>query len=725
MEVWLIALLLAAQLVFWGAGLAWLAMPRRWRAFWPLLVPAAGLGLQSAVVWWGAMAGATGTDAYGRWAQLLPAALLAVALARGGVRRLARQVGRIGLTVGVAGLALAAVAGAVAAGGAGATTVSLGSCDAADYGAGARVLQEFARTERGGFLGQREVVAILSVDNFFDYWLRLNHFTPAALLALNATLLGRAPHELATVHTGLLLAALVPAVFWAARALFAQRGPLALLVAVAAAVSPLWWYAVAHVAPGQLIAAQAGVWLTWAGVVLTRGRADWSCAALLGLAYWLVAGAYNFFLPAALLPAALHAAWALRGPGGLGRGLRWATAMLAPLAAVALMFPARFAGFAERLLLLRTHDFGWRIPALTPEGWLGLVGGTDLSPWTAVWARAAVAAGLVVLWLAAGWILARRRPTALVLPLAVLAPVAAGYALLQARGAWWDTNASYDAYKLLAVFYPLVLPVLWSWAALRQGGGPLRWFTLSSLVLVVLAGGAVASARMLTALAQAPLRVTPELVALRAVEDRPELGAGINLLVPDMWSRLWANAFLLRRPQYFETHTYEARRDTPLRGGWDLQGGVVGGGTAAGGRRELSPRFALVPAGGLRAAATAGWFPVEQSPAGGRPWQWIGAEAEIEVRNPGAAAVPVTFTLQARGWGERTLTLRPADDPAAGRALPLGAAEAELVWRDLSAPPGLSRWRLVSAEPARPAGTEDPRALAVQVFRLTVVPAGR
>jgi hypothetical protein len=60
MEVWLIALLLAAQLALWGAGLAWLAMPRRWRAFWPLLVPAAGLGLQSAVVWWGAVAGAGG-----------------------------------------------------------------------------------------------------------------------------------------------------------------------------------------------------------------------------------------------------------------------------------------------------------------------------------------------------------------------------------------------------------------------------------------------------------------------------------------------------------------------------------------------------------------------------------------------------------------------------------------------------------------------------------------
>jgi len=725
MEVWLIALLLAAQLALWGAGLAWLAMPRRWRAFWPLLVPAAGLGLQSTVVWWGAVAGAGGTDAYGRWAQLLPVALVTLALARGGARELTRQVGRVGLVLGLGALAVAAGAGAVAAGGGGATTVSLGSCDAADYGAGARVLQEFARSERGGFFGQREVVAILSVDNFFDYWLRLNHFTPAALLALNATLLGRAPHELATVHTGLLLGALVPAVFWAARALFGQRGTLALVVAAAAAASPLWWYAVAHVAPGQLIAAQALVWLTWGGVVLTRGRVAWACAPLLGLGYWLIAGAYNFLLPAALLPAGLYAAFALRGPGAFGRWARWAGAMLAPLAVVALGFPARFAGYVERLTLLRTHDFGWRIPALTPEGWMGLVGGTDLAAWPAVGARAVLAVGMIGLWLAAGFAVARRRPAALALPLAVVAPVVAGYALLQARGAWLGTNASYDAYKLLAVFYPLVLPVLWSWAALRQGGGPLRWFSLSALVVAVLAGGALASARILAALAHAPLRVTPELVALRTAEDRPELAAGINLLVPDMWSRLWANAFLLRRPQHFETHTYEARRDTPLRGAWDLQGGVVGAVSPEHGRRELSPRFALVPVGGLRAAATTGWFPLEQAPTGGRPWQWIGAEAEFEVRNLGPAAVPVTFTLQARGWGSRTLTLRPADGPVPGAPLPVGDAETELVWRGLVAPPGVSRWLLASTEPARPAGGEDPRALTVQVFRLTVDAAGR
>ena len=66
------------------------------------------------------------------------------------------------------------------------TSFSLGSCDAADYAAGARVFREFASGDRDGFMGLTEVVRILSVDNFYDYWVRLNHFTPSAIAALNA-----------------------------------------------------------------------------------------------------------------------------------------------------------------------------------------------------------------------------------------------------------------------------------------------------------------------------------------------------------------------------------------------------------------------------------------------------------------------------------------------------------------------------------------------------------
>jgi hypothetical protein len=132
--------------------------------------------------------------------------------------------------------------------------VSLGSCDAADYAAGARVLTEFARADRAGFLGLTEVVAVHSVDNFFDYWIRLNHFTPSALMALNGVVLDCAPHELATLMTSVLLAGALPVVFWVSRAVIGYSGGVSLIVAGLFGISPITWYAVAHVSPGQLLA---------------------------------------------------------------------------------------------------------------------------------------------------------------------------------------------------------------------------------------------------------------------------------------------------------------------------------------------------------------------------------------------------------------------------------------------------------------------------------------
>mgnify|MGYP003377541117 CR=1 FL=1 len=107
----------------------------------------------------------------------------------------------------IAGAGLGGVAGALAAlvlpfafASTSLTTFSLGSCDAADYSAGARVLQEFARGDRAGYLGLVEVVRVHSVDNFFDYWLRLNHFTPSALIAFHASIFALAPHEPRQCH---------------------------------------------------------------------------------------------------------------------------------------------------------------------------------------------------------------------------------------------------------------------------------------------------------------------------------------------------------------------------------------------------------------------------------------------------------------------------------------------------------------------------------------------
>jgi hypothetical protein len=193
----------------------------------------------------------------------------------------------------------------------GLTTISLGSCDAADYAAGARVLMEFAASSREGFLGLTEVVRVMSVDNFFDYWLRLNHFTPSALLALNGAVLACAPHELVSLLSMVLVAGGLPVVFWVARAVIGYSGGVSVIVAALYGINPILWYAVAHVSPGQLLAAPAVALLTWAGVALWRGRLTWRrgarLAPVLAIGYWLVLGSYNFFILVCLVPAFAYA----------------------------------------------------------------------------------------------------------------------------------------------------------------------------------------------------------------------------------------------------------------------------------------------------------------------------------------------------------------------------------------------------------------------------------
>src|SRR6185295_3785007 len=103
------------------------------------------------------------------------------------------------------------------------------------------------------FLGLTEVVSVQSVDNFFDYWTRLNHFTPAALIAFNGSVLGCVPHELTGLLTLVLLAGSLPLVFCMARAVIGFSGAPSTAVAVLYGLSPLMWYVVGHVAMGQLL----------------------------------------------------------------------------------------------------------------------------------------------------------------------------------------------------------------------------------------------------------------------------------------------------------------------------------------------------------------------------------------------------------------------------------------------------------------------------------------
>lgn len=158
MTALLTALALLLHVALWGAGAAMLVMPQPWVRFWPVLVLPLGLALQSVVVWAGAWAGLQGTDAHARVSLLVPLLLLAAGLRRVGWRLATADLRRVRAVAAITVGGLLLLASPLVILGGRPTTVSLGSCDAADYAAGARVLQEFARSDRTGFLGLTEVV---------------------------------------------------------------------------------------------------------------------------------------------------------------------------------------------------------------------------------------------------------------------------------------------------------------------------------------------------------------------------------------------------------------------------------------------------------------------------------------------------------------------------------------------------------------------------------------
>ena len=717
-----VAFALLLHVLFWGAGLAALAMPRPWRRFWPVLVVPAGLALQSAVVWAGARANLPGTNSYARGSEILPLALLALAWWRRGGRAAWVDVQRIGLVWLASAGCLVLLVAPLAWASKGLTTTSLGSCDAGDYAAGARVLQEFSRTDRGGFIGLTEVVHVQSVDNFFEYWTRLNHFTPAALIAFNGSVLDCAPHELTGLMTMVLLAGLLPVVFWMARAVTGFSGAPSVAVTVLFGLSPLMWYVVGHVAMGQLLAAMAVALITWAGVALWRGKLTWAragqFAGVLAIGYWLLLGSYNFFVVLCLVPAVAHAGGLTLARSEWRRFGRWLIVMLGPLALCGVVFAGRVAGLIERFQLLRQFDFGWKIPALTPEGWLGLVSGPDLEPWSIFGLRWMLTAAVVMLlaWAAArawnerrqkGWIAA-----------AVTVPVLAGYVFLERRGARLGTNASYDAFKVFTVFYPVMLPAFCWWITLRWSRRLTEWLGVMGVAAIVLLGNVVGTGMIFWRMCQAPLIVDGELRQLRKIETMPEIKS-VNMLLPDMWSRLWANEFLLRKPQYFLTDTYEARWHTPLRGDWDLEGGLIAVKPADESRRQLTPHYALRDTRSsqfLRASFGDGWNPEERESKTGQRWQWTKGEATLRLENPHDRPLAVTCILDGWSFGERDLALVMPNGEATALQH-LGAQRTKTRFAAVTVPPGASTLVLHSVQPAAiPPG--EVRALGVCVFGL-------
>ncbi|QYM77553.1 hypothetical protein K0B96_09450 [Horticoccus luteus] len=722
MAYFLAAFGLLFHVLGWGVGAAWLVTPRRHWHFWPLFVPALGLTLQSIVVWvFAAHTEVAGTDVYARWSEVVPLLLLVAGWMR--VRRRGLAVGRpVWRTRGVwvlVALVQAVLVAPFTWAATALTSLSLGSCDAADYAAGARVFMEFSHGDRGGFMGLTEVVGLHSVDNFFDFWLRLNHFTPSALMALNASVFGWQAFQVVSVFTTVLLAVSVPAVVWMARGVVGHGERGSVWIAALYGFNPITWYAVYHGATAQLIAAVAIALVTWAGVVLWRAgptrRNGVALSGLLFAGYALILGAYNFILLVCLVPAVAFAGGLTLRTGEWRRLGRWAWLMLTPLVVAGAVFFTRVAGLWERLLLFREADIGWHIRGLAPSGWLGVRAGPGLHPigpeWQ--WAGSVVVVFALIAFLVAGFSQRGQRSRTWA-AVALTAPILVGYGYLWWRGKHLGTNASYDAYKLFAVFYVGMLPAFCGWLMFTRSR--VRWVRWSTglLALAVSVGVGVGAVAFLREAADPPLKVDRRLAAVQQLEGHPEV-TSINLEVPDFWERLWANQFLLRRAQYFHTYTYEGRRNTPMRGEWELNGHIL---RVVPPKRAdgwvLNERYAVIRRASpsyLQAELGTGWHGRETRVHSGLCWQWTSGNATIAVGNPHAESRQIELRMLTR-----SLVPREVEIWANGQRVQTVNVGVKLAWvkvKPFAVPPGATTIELRLPQPAVSPGDDDPRLLGI------------
>lgn len=708
---------LIAHTFFWGLGLAWLAVPRAWRRWGWMFAPAFGWALQSAVVWAGAHSALAGTAAYAWASELLPLALLIAALGRGRARGLHGWLGVAGIGA-VAGWLLLSP---MAAPGRGLTASSLGSCDQADYAAGARVFQEFSRDDRTGFLGLPEVTKVRSADYFFDFWLRLNHFTPSALLAHNAAIFGVKAWRLVSVSAAVLVLLNLPLVWFLARVLVGVRGPWLAGVGALYALSPLNAYAVHHGALGQLYAAQGIALLTLAVIGASRaapgGRRVRPFLPLLVAAIWLLAGSYNFILLVSLAPAG---AWLL-AQMVWRRDFRATGRVIGLIAAAggicAVVFWGRFTGLVERFSLFEQYDFGWAVPLASPEGWLGLVRDTGLHAGP-VAARVALSAGVVGLYLWGVTRLWRRQPARAWAAVALVLPVVAGWGVL----AWESrvrSNASYDAYKILAVFFPGLLAGLLAWLAVAG-----RRLAAAGLTLL-LAANLLVALDFRREMSAPPLRVNRRLVEVGQLENSPRV-TSLNMRVERFWARLWANAFLLRKPQYFATHTYEGRLNTELKGEWDLSDSLLHTVPLAADDlirvNEVFHAVRVAAPGRLEAGFAPGWHAPEGG--GADRWRWAEGSGQIVVSNPSARPVEAQLSVRVRARVPGPLELLLEQHSAGVREM--DGSRQEVVFDHLLFPPGNTVVTLAGPAGAAPGGGDERRlSFALQAFELRALALGK
>ena len=200
----------------------------------------------------------------------------------------------------------------------------------------------------------------------------------------------------------------------------------------------------------------------------------------------------------------------------------------------------------------------------------------------------------------------------------------------------------------------------------------------------------------------------------------PEV-TSINVRFPDVWSSLWANVFLVRKPQYFSEHIYEGRRNTPLRGEWDLNGGTVQV-RLPNSKSVTTPYFSLISTRNpffLRANEADGWYELEQNARTGKRWRWTKAEATIVVQNPQHYPVLTAWYLQdVSSLENRDFQMRVAG--AQVWQTLVGKKSNDIVISNVLIPPGETSVEFRTSSPLSLAGNGDTRPLGFRIHGVLI-----
>jgi hypothetical protein len=298
-------------------------------------------------------------------------------------------------------------------------------------------------------------------------------------------------------------------------------------------------------------------------------------------------------------------------------------------------------------------------------------------------------------------------------------PALLGYTYLMIQAARLGTNASYDAYKLFCVFFPGILASLGLVTLLVVRGRGLARIA----ALALCAGVALASLRLcLLFIAQnskPALVVDRALIELRRVDAMKEIGS-LNLRVDAFWDRLWANSFLLHHEQYFATHTYEARLNTPMSGDWDLLGNFF---TLSlprpGDSKPVNKLFSLVNTRSphyLKGELGQGWHQMERDAV--TRWCWSRGDASIMLENPHSTPLLMSVRFDLLASSERNIKLLLNEELLGSTQV--GTARGLIATKEFRLPPGRHFLRLTSTQSAQKPQAYDSRALGFCLYGVQV-----